>query len=162
AKLAEAKGALARAHAALSKADLDVKRYRPLAAERAVSQAELDNAISAQRAAKAQVDAAQANVDNANLDIGYTQMAAPIAGLAGRAERKVGDLVGQGEPTLLTTVSSLDPIRVTVQVPEALYLRYASRLQAAANADAGTNVTDTSEGAQLVLADGSSYPSRGK
>src|SRR4051812_31769950 len=90
AKVAEAKGALARAEAGLSKADLDVSRYRPLAAERAVSQAELDNAISAQKAGRAQVDAARANVQNATLDLGYTRIVAPIDGLAGRAQRKVG------------------------------------------------------------------------
>src|SRR5262249_44175773 len=76
AKLAEAKGELARAQAALSKADLDVKRYRPLAAERAISQAELDNAVSAQKAARAQVDAAKANVENATLDLSYCRIEA--------------------------------------------------------------------------------------
>lgn len=164
AKLAESKGALGRAQAALSKADLDVSRYRPLAAERAVSQAELDNAVSAQRAARAQVDAAKANVENATLDLGYTRITAPIDGLVGRAQRKMGDLVGKGEPTLLSTVSSLDPIRVTVNIPESLYLRYASQLQAATSAPSGAAPPPQpdSEGPQLVLADGSVYPHRGR
>ncbi len=161
AKLAEAKGALARAQAALSKADLDVSRYRPLAAERAISQAELDNAIAAQKASRAQVDAARANVDNATLDLGYTRIVAPIDGLVGRAQRKVGDLVGKGEPTLLATVSSIDPIRVTVNIPEATYLRYASRLQAASSGQAPAQ-PDAQAGADLLLADGSVYPERGK
>jgi len=161
AKLAEAKGGLARAQAALSKADLDVSRFRPLAAERAVSQAELDNAVAAQKAARAQVDAAKANAENATLDLGYTRIGAPVAGLTGRAQRKVGDLVGKGEPTLLTTVSSIDPIRVSVNMPEALYLRYASRIQAATSAPASAaQPGDT--GPQLVLADGSVYPQRGR
>jgi membrane fusion protein (multidrug efflux system) len=127
AKLAEAKGALARAESTLSKAILDVRRYRPLAAQRAVSQAELDNAVALERSARAQVDAARAGVENAALDVGYTRVSSPIAGLAGQAQRKVGDLVGKGEPTLLTVVSSIDPVRVSVNLPEALYLRYAAR-----------------------------------
>jgi membrane fusion protein (multidrug efflux system) len=174
AKLAEAKGALGRAEAALSKADMDVSRYRPLAAERAISQAELDNAVSAQRSARAQVDAAKAGVESATLDLGYTRISAPIDGLAGSAQRKVGDLVGKGEPTLLTTVSSIDPIRVRVNIPEALYLKYADRLQAAyAPPQASATVASTAggkkqeppaagDGAQLVLADGKTYPHRGR
>ncbi len=163
AKLAEAKAALARAQANLSKADLDVSRYRPLAAERAVSQAELDNAIAAQKAGRAQVDAAKANVENATLDLGYTRIVAPIAGLAGRAQRKVGDLVGKGEPTLLSTLSSIDPIRVTVNLPEAIYLRYANELQAIATGQqqGKAPAAGSREGAQLILADGSTYPERG-
>jgi RND family efflux transporter MFP subunit len=164
AKLAETKGELARAQAALSKTELDVSRYRPLAAERAVSQAELDNAISAERAARAQVDAAKANVEKAALDLGYTKIVAPIAGLAGQAQRKVGDLVGKGDPTLLTTISSIDPIRVTVNIPEALYLRYATQLQTASGAQATPKHEKPAEdsGAQLVLSDGSIYPQRGR
>ncbi|MFL5373556.1 MAG: efflux RND transporter periplasmic adaptor subunit [Myxococcales bacterium] len=160
AKLAESKGALARAKASLSKADLDVKRYRPLAAEKAISQAELDNAITAQQAAKAQVDAAAANAENAALDLGYTRITAPVAGLVGRAQRKVGDLVGKGEATLLTTLSSIDPVRVTVNMPEALYLRYAKRLQAAAAER--KPAADSAPGAQLLLSDGSIYPEKGR
>jgi len=71
---------------------------RPLAEERAVSQAELDNAVSAQNAARAQVDAAQASSEKASLDLGYTRVTAPISGLTGRAQRKVGDLVGKVSP----------------------------------------------------------------
>src|SRR6266404_2542136 len=83
AKLAEAKGELARNRAALSKADLDVSRFRPLAAERAVSQAELDNAVSAQNAARAQVDAAQASLEKASLDLGYAdRLSAAASGTA--------------------------------------------------------------------------------
>jgi membrane fusion protein, multidrug efflux system len=165
ASLAEAKGALGRAQAALSKADLDVSRYRPLAAEKAVSQAELDNALSAQRASRAQVDAAKATVENATLNLGYTRIVSPIDGLIGQAQRKIGDLVGKGEPTLLATISSIDPIRVSVNIPEALYLRYADRLQTvsmSAVAKATPLPADASEGAQLVLADGSVYPYRGR
>ncbi|HTO99179.1 MAG TPA: efflux RND transporter periplasmic adaptor subunit [Myxococcales bacterium] len=163
AQLAQAKGDLARTQAALSKADMDVARYKPLAAERAISQAELDNAIAAQKASRAQVEAAKANVENASLNLGYTRLVAPIAGLAGQAQRKVGDLVGKGEPTLLTTVSSIDPIRVSVNIPEALYLRYADRLQAVAQQDAGAAIPKADpDGPQLALSDGSVYEHRGR
>lgn len=164
ARLAEARGELARAQASFSKADLDVKRFTPLAAERAISQAELDNAQAAQRAAQAMVDAAKANAEKASLDLGYTRITAPVDGLAGRAERKVGDLVGKGEPTLLTTVSSIDPIRVSVSLPEALYLRYAGRLADTADGGPVAKPTPPSEerAPQLVLGDGSIYPQRGR
>ena len=167
AALAQAKGDMARTQASLSKADMDVKRYRPLAAERAISQAELDNAISAQKAATAQVEAAKANVDNATLNLGYTRITAPISGLAGQAQRKVGDLVGKGDPTLLTTISSIDPIRVSVNIPEALYLRYADRLQQVATngTSGGGSAKPPSadpDGPQLALSDGSLYEHRGR
>jgi membrane fusion protein (multidrug efflux system) len=156
AQLAEAKGQLARADSTLSKATLDVRRYTPLAEKKAISQAELDNALALQRSARAQVEAARANVEDAALKVGYTRLTSPIDGLAGQAQRKVGDLVGKGDPTLLTTVSSIDPIRVSVNLPEALYLRYASE-RAATN-----RPSDDSRGAQLVLGDGTVYPEPGK
>ncbi|BDG01935.1 efflux RND transporter periplasmic adaptor subunit [Anaeromyxobacter oryzae] len=160
AKLAETKGELARAESALAKTDLDVARFKPLAAQRAISQAELDNAIAAQRSARAVVDAAKALVENAKLDLGYCRITSPVAGLAGQAQRKVGDLVGKGEATLLTTISSIDPIRVSVNIPEALYLKFASSLpRTDAPAPKGTPVKGP--GAELVLADGSVFPERG-
>jgi membrane fusion protein (multidrug efflux system) len=159
AKLAAAKGDLARAESTLAKATLDVRRYTPLAAQRAVPQADLDNALAQERSAKAQVDAAKANVENAALNVGYARLLSPIHGLAGQAQRKVGDLVGQGEPTLLATVSSIDPIRVSVNLPEALYLRYASKLPAPGSRAAGPS--SDQPGAELILGDGSVYPERG-
>jgi RND family efflux transporter MFP subunit len=164
AKLAEAKGDLARTQAAFGKAEADVKRFTPLVEKRAISQAELDNAQSARRASQAQMEAARANVEKATLDLGYTKVTAPTDGLVGKAERKVGDLVGKGEPTLLTTLSSIDPIRVSVQIPEALYLRYADRVaQIEAGAKAPPPATAGQEqGPQLVLANGSVYSERGR
>ena len=166
AKLAEAKGELARAQAAFGKADADVKRFTPLVEKRAISQAELDNAKSARAAAQAQMEAAKANVDKAALDVGYCRMSAPVNGLVGQAQRKVGDLVGKGEPTLLATISSLDPIRASVAIPEALYLRYADRVaaveQGAAAQAAPPAAAPSEQGPQLVLADGSTYAERGK
>jgi membrane fusion protein (multidrug efflux system) len=160
AKLAEAKGELARTQSALAKAEMDVKRYRPLAEQRAISQAELDNAVAAERSARAQVDAQKASVEKASLDLGYCRITSPIDGLAGQAQRKVGDLVGKGEPTLLTTISSIDPVRVSVNIPEALYLKYASALPSGDNTIPAAP-TEKRPGAALVLSDGSTYPERG-
>jgi membrane fusion protein (multidrug efflux system) len=160
AKLAETKGELARAQSALAKADLDVNRFRPLAEQRAISQAELDNAVAAQRSARALVDAARAGVEKASLDLGYCKITSPIDGLVGQAQRKVGDLVGKGDPTLLTTVSSIDPVRVSVNIPEALYLKYATALPEA-GAAVPAAPTEKRPGAELVLSDGTIYPQRG-
>jgi len=155
AALAEAQAALARAESGLAKADLDVKRYTPLAAERAVSQAELDNAVAAKRSATAQVEAGRANLEQARLNLSYTRISSPIAGLAGRAEHKVGDLVGKGEPTLLTTVSSIDPIRASVAIAEADYLRFSRAIAAGKSMRA-------QQPPRLVLSDGTTHPEPGK
>ncbi|HVP66659.1 MAG TPA: efflux RND transporter periplasmic adaptor subunit [Anaeromyxobacteraceae bacterium] len=155
AALAEARAALARAESQLAKTDMDVKRYTPLAAERAISQAELDNAVAANRSAKAQVEAANANLERARLDLSYSRMYSPIVGIAGHAEKKVGDLVGKGIPTVLTTVSSIDPIRVSVAIPEAEYLRF-TKATAEGKREASTAPP------RLVLSDGTVHPYPGK
>lgn len=158
AELAQATAALATAQSQLAKADLDVKRYTPLAAEHAVSQADLDNAVAMQRSMRTQVEAHRAMVEQARLNLGYTRVTSPIDGLAGRAEHKVGDLVGGGL-TLLTTVSAIDPIRVTIAITEADYLKFARPLSAARTAGPERK---SSANARLVLADGSTYPGEGK
>jgi len=161
AALAQAQAILAHSQSDLAKAELDVKRFTPLAAERAVSQAELDNAVAAERSAKAQIAAREANVEQARLNLSYTRIAAPIAGVAGKAEHKVGDLVGKGEPTLLTTISSIDPIRVSVAIPEADYLRF-SRASTLAGKNGNGPESAARRPAQLVLSDGTVHPYPGK
>src|SRR5436190_13685491 len=110
ASLAKAQGDLAAAKARLEKTNNDVARYTPLAAQRAVSQQELDNARAAQDGAGSQVAAAAAVVDKANLDLGYTRVTSPINGLVGTTQVKPGNLVGHGDATLLTTISQIDPL----------------------------------------------------
>ncbi len=110
AALAQAKANLATSKARLDQTTVTVNRMKPLAAQQAVSLQELDNALAAQSAASAQVDAARAAVDKAALDLGYTRIASPIDGIVGITEVKAGNLVGSGESTLLTTVSKVDPI----------------------------------------------------
>jgi membrane fusion protein (multidrug efflux system) len=160
AAVAKAKGALARAQAAYSQAKVTADRYRPLAAKQAVSQQDLDDAVAQQRGAAASVDSAKAALDEAQLNLGYTRITSPVDGVAGTPQVRVGNLVGQGEPTLLTTVSQLDPMRVTFPISESEYLRVAGRavsLEKLDPLDAGPErqVLD------LVLADGSVYPHKG-
>ena len=160
AAVAKAKGVLARAQAAYSQAKVTADRYRPLAAKQAVSQQDLDNAEAEQRVAAASVDSAKAQLDEAQLNLGYTRVTSPVDGVAGTAQVRVGNLVGQAEPTLLTTVSQLDPMRVTFPISEAQYMRVASRAAALEKLDpldagADRQVLD------LVLADGSVYPHKG-
>jgi membrane fusion protein (multidrug efflux system) len=164
AQLAQAEATLARAESALAKADLDVKRSTPLAERRAISQRELDNDLAQQRSAKAIVAAANAELQQARINLSYTRVSSPVTGLAGNAEKKVGDLVGKEGPTLLTTVSTLDPIRATVNIREADYLRFA-RARAAREGkgkQAGGYGDAAERDPRLVLADGSTYPEPGK
>jgi membrane fusion protein (multidrug efflux system) len=155
AAMAQAQATLANAQTQFDKADLDVKRFTPLAAERAVSQAELDNAISARKSGVAAVEAGKANLEKVRLNLSYTKITSPIEGLAGKAEHKVGDLVGKGDPTLLTTVSSVDPIRVSVAIPEADYLRFSRSVETG-------QVQPSKERPILILSDGTQHPYPGK
>jgi membrane fusion protein (multidrug efflux system) len=157
AALANAKADLATARARLQKTETDVARLKPLAAQQAVSQQELDNSLSARDAAQAQVDARQASVDKAALDLGYTWIRAPLEGLAGTTEVNAGNLVGRGESTLLTTVSQLDPILFRAGISEAEYLNVAKRAEELKRAQGGEPVT-----VQLLLADGTVHPQAGR
>ena len=154
ATLAKAKAELASAEARLEKANNDVARFKPLVAEQAVSQQELDNAMSARDAARAQVNAQKAAVDNAALDLGYTNIRAPISGIVGTTEVKAGNLVGRGESTLLTTISQVDPILFRAGLSEAEYLRIAKRTEEA-KASAAADI-------ELILADGMVHDQRGR
>jgi membrane fusion protein (multidrug efflux system) len=152
AALDQAKGELGRADAALTKTQQDVKRYTPLAAEGAISQEELDNAVQAQRAASALVDSARAAVEKAKLDLDWTRIASPIDGIAGIAVAQVGDLINAN--SVLTTVSQVDPIKVSVPISEQEYLIYSRSVQGDKPGQAGPNL-------ELILADGSVHQERG-
>ncbi len=160
AAVAKAKGALARAQATLGQAKVTADRYRPLAAKQAVSQQDLDNAVAEQHAAAATVDSARAALDEAQLNLGYTRITSPVDGVAGTPLVRVGNLVGQGEPTLLTTVSQLDPVRVTFPISEADYMRVASRAVALEKLDP-LDAGPERRILELILADGSVYTHKG-
>jgi membrane fusion protein (multidrug efflux system) len=149
----QARGDLGRAQAVLTKAQQDVTRYTPLAAEKAISQEELDNAVQASRAAKAAVDSSRAMVEKAQLNLDWTQVKSPIDGIAGIAIAQIGDLVS--ENTLLTTVSQVDPIKVSFPISEQEYLRYADGIEL-------NNPKPREAKLELILADGNVYPERGR
>ena len=160
--LAAAKADQATAEARLARASNDVARYTPLVAKQAVSQQELDDAKADQDAARSQVESAKATVEKATLDLSYTRVVSPIAGLVGTTEVKAGNLVGRGESTLLTTVSQIDPVLFNVGVTEADYLRVARRAASSQGGAARTDETPRLEGIQLTLSDGTVYPHTGR
>jgi membrane fusion protein (multidrug efflux system) len=154
--LDQAKARLAQAQVALGKTELDVKRLTPLAKKELISQQELDNAVHAYLANKAAVAAARAEVAQAELDLSYTQITSPIDGIAGIAQAQIGDLVGP--TTVLTTISTLDPIKVYFSVSEQEYLAYVRE-----NPDAVKRAAEEGKiQLEMILADGSLYPHRGR
>ncbi len=157
ATLAGAKADLATWQARLDKSNNDVNRYTPLAKIQAVSQQELDNAIASRQAAIAQVDAGKSAVEKATLDLSYTRVRSPIDGLIGTTRVKEGALVGRGENTLLTTVSTIDPVIFRAGVAEAEYLRIRQQLQKSGAAADLQKVR-----VQLLLADGTRYAHEGR
>ena len=156
AALSQAQANLATAKARLDKTNNDVARYKPLAAEKAVSQQELDNALSAQEAARFQVTAYDATVDKAKLDLAYTTITAPVDGLIGTTQKKVGSLVGRGENTLLNTISQINPILFRCAIAEAEYLRLART-----GADKDKSL-EKKFGVELILADGTTFNHKGR
>jgi membrane fusion protein (multidrug efflux system) len=146
----KAQGDLATARAVVSQAQIDVHRYTPLVAQRAVSQAELDKAMSQEKAGRAQMQAAQAGVDNAKLNLRWTTVTSPIGGIAGIAKVGIGDLM---TPTsVMTTVSAVNPIYVDFSITEQDYLRFARGNSSARKA--GRRL-------ELYLGDGSLFPQTG-
>ena len=141
----------------LGKTELDVKRYTPLAKQRAVSQEELDNAVQANLMAKAAVAADKAAVESARLNLSFTRITSPVDGIAGTAQAQIGDLLGPGG-AVLTTVSTIDPIRAYFNISEQSYLAYCHQFTNAAERAANRGEMEL----QLILSDGSTYPAPGK
>jgi membrane fusion protein (multidrug efflux system) len=166
--------------AQLNKTDQDVKRLKPLAEKRAVPQQDYDNALAAQQAAKADLEgkqatlntaqvnqaasielaeaavaAAKANIAEAALNVEHCTIKSPIDGIAGIRQVAPGNLVGQSEATLLTTVSKVNPLRVYMSISEADYLKY-QRLRAQGKGKvSGSDL-------ELILADNSVFPYKGR
>ena len=154
--LDQAKAQLAQAEAQLGKTELDVQRDTPLAKERAIAQSQLDNDIQANLAAKASVQAGKAAVEQAELNLEFTNVRSLIDGYAGIANGQVGNLVNP--QTVLTTVSQLNPIKVYFVASEQQYLAFVKRNPTAASREK----TEQHLELQLILADGSTYPRKGK
>ncbi len=163
AQLAQAKAQLANAEAVQGRTQLDVDRYTPLVKEQAASQQDLDNAIqnnlaakAAVATAKAQILAAEAAVQTAKLNLEFTRLASPIDGIAGLAQLQVGALVSPSSPPV-TTVSTVDPIKVYFTVSEQEYLDWNRRFPTVASREAANRRVRL----ELILADGTTYPHEG-
>lgn len=159
-QLAQAKAQLASAEAVQGRTDLDVKRYTPLAKEEAATQQDLDNAVQNNLAAlanvetaKAQIATSQAAVETAKINLDFTRLIAPIDGIAGQAQLQVGALVSPATGAV-TTVSTLDPIKVYFTVGEPQYLAFRKRFPT----EASTRADEKSLRIELVTADGTTYP----
>jgi RND family efflux transporter MFP subunit len=173
AQFQQSEAQLASTEANQRKAQFDEDRYAPLAKEHAVTQQDLDNAVQNNLSAKAQVkvatsqvaaakaqiqaasaavEAAQAAKEAANVNLGFTKLYSPIDGIAGNAQIQIGNLVGPASPNPVTTVSTVDPIKVTFAVSEQEYLRLSQQYKP----------TDPTPPLELILADGTSYLHKGK
>jgi membrane fusion protein (multidrug efflux system) len=154
-RLAAANGMLAESVAALNKSENDVARLTPLVENRAVPKQDLDNAMAALEAGKAHVEAARARVESAQIDLGYCDIKAPISGLIGAKEVSIGELVGRGQPTLMATISTLDPIWFYCNVSESEYLTAEERSRKLGKDVASLPLT-------LTLSNGREHPQGGK
>src|ERR1700693_2312901 len=161
--LAQARANLANAKAVQGRTQLDVERYTPLAKEQAASQQDLDNAVQNNLAAKATVQTAeaqiktdQAAVETAKINLDFTRLIAPIDGIAGQAQLQVGALVNPSSGPV-TSVSTVDPIKVYFTVSESEYLDWNKRFPT----ETSRQAADKSLRLQLILADGSTYPRDG-
>jgi membrane fusion protein (multidrug efflux system) len=173
AALDSARGSAARAKAQLQLAQQNLTRSQALIKSGTITQRALDDATAAANDAEGQNSAAQAAVRNAELNLSYTKLHSPIDGVAGLARVRVGNLVGQSDPTLLTTVSTLDPMRVRFPISERDYLKNAARYRQLSGRDLkwaqqqfaalekGELAEGGDEGVQLILADDSTYAHRG-
>jgi membrane fusion protein (multidrug efflux system) len=152
AALDQAKADLARTEARWTQTKANLVRIRPLAAQNAVSQKDLDDAIAAEQSAQASTEAAKAAVDKAQLNLEFTRITSPIDGVSGIAKAQIGNLVGPGATEELTTVSTVEPIKAYVSVSEQEYMQ----VQEGRAKRVGKTPLD------LILADGSIWPYRGE
>ena len=154
---ARADAALASADAKLAQAKRNSARLKPLYEVRAASQKDYDEAVSVEQVAEAEAKTARANVADAQLNLRYTRVEAPVTGIAGRAQRSEGNYVS-GADALLTTVSQIDPIYVLFGVSDE------ERLKLARQVEAGQLILpkDGQFDVTLKLADGTEYRKSGK
>ena len=153
--LDQAKAQLAQAQAQLGKTKLDVDRNTPLAKERAIAQSQLDNDIQANLAADAAVQSAKAQVEQAQLNLGFTHVTSLVDGIAGIAQVQIGNLVSP--LTVLTSVSQVNPIKAFFPISEQEYLRLAEKI----NSQSHLEVPKDAPILDLILSDGTTYPQKG-
>ncbi len=156
AALEQAKGQLAINEGQLYTAKANLEKIRPLAAVNAVSKKDLDDAIGREASARAAVQAGKAAVRKDEIDLSFTKITSPIDGIAGIAKAQIGDLVGNPGGPELTTVSTVDPIKVYIPISEQEYMRFIREAEAKGNSEPkGSNL-------ELILADGRVFPHKGK
>jgi len=155
AALDQAKAQLAQADAQLGKATQDVERDKPLAREKAIAQSQLDTEIQAKLGAHAQVQAAQANVEQAELNMEFTKVTSLVSGIAGSAQVQIGNLVGPS--SVLTSVSQVDPIKAYFTVSEQEFTDFHRRFPTQASVEEQRKRIPL----ELMLADGKVYEQRG-
>lgn len=159
AALDNAKAVLAQQQAMLTRARQTLARVKPLARENAVSQQDLDNATANVLASEAQVQAAKAQVDKAQLDLGYTTIRSPLTGLSSSATFREGALIRSGgNGSQLTTIVRIDPMWVNFGVGENEVLKLRSQTAAGQLKGPGIDKVDV----ELILADGAAYPQKGR
>lgn len=156
AALAQAKAAFLQADASAKQAELNGQRSTDLFQRHVASEQERDNAVQSAVAARAQAEAQRAAVEQAQVNLDYTTITAPVDGIAGLVRVQVGDLISAG--TVLTTVAKVDPVKAYFTVSEQRYSEYANRY-----ADPQERATHEKElRFELILADGSIYPHEGE
>jgi RND family efflux transporter MFP subunit len=153
--LDQANAQLAQAQAQLGKTEMDVDRDTPLARARAIAQSQLDNDVQANRAAQAAVKAAEAQVEQAKLNLEFTDVKSLIDGISGIAQVQIGNLVNP--TTVLTSVSQINPIKAYFSISEQEYIHFADRINAETQKETPANGPPF----ELILADGSVYPHKG-
>jgi membrane fusion protein (multidrug efflux system) len=156
AALEQAKGQLAVNEGQFYTAKANLEKIRPLAAVNAVSKKDLDDAIGREASAKAAVQAAKASVRKDEIDLSFTKITSPIDGIAGIAKAQLGDLVGNPGGPELTTVSTVDPIKVFIPLSEQEYMRFRREAEARGNSES------KEDNLELILADGRVFPHKGR
>ncbi|WP_319587709.1 efflux RND transporter periplasmic adaptor subunit [uncultured Desulfobulbus sp.] len=151
AALNQAKALLSQQKARHDTAKANLARIRPLAEKNAVSQKDLDDAVGMELSAKASVEAAQASIEEAQLNLEFTKITSPVDGIAGIAKTQLGNLVGPSMSEELTSVSTVNPIKAYINISEREYLGLREKSQQVENI-----------ALELILADGSTYPDKGK
>ncbi len=158
AALAEAKSQLAQAEAIQLATEADFERSQELFNKKVISVQEFENKRQLNKANVAKVGALEAAVQTAQLNLDYTKITAPVDGIAGLAQAQIGDLVGTGSETPLTTVSKIDPIRLYFPLSEKDYKQHASALKEAMQRPD----SERKKAIEMVFADGTVYPQKGK
>jgi membrane fusion protein, multidrug efflux system len=158
ARLALAKAELGEQEARLANARQTLARVKDLSQKSVLSRQDLDDATNSERAAAAAVEAAKAKVTEAELNLSYTTIRAPITGLSSYATKHDGSYIGAGADSMLTYVAALDPIRVNFSVSENQLLRFRDEIKA------GRLVVppDDAFEVEVVLADGQIHPQKGR